>query len=139
MAKSFQTHCGCCGGLHQLYFGMYVMFFSLVRPETKNQIFCCHLNLKIEEEIWHLLYLIWNDSKKTSSDIWYLFMFFSVTGWPNEKNIKVLKYTISLNILTTGGPRISWFLVPKGYYEIRGSRILKPFLVLNSKLGPNFF
>ena len=36
----------------------------------------------------------------------------------------------------TGGPRISWFLVPKGYHEIWGSRILKPFLVLNPKLGP---
>ena len=36
----------------------------------------------------------------------------------------------------TGGPNISWFLVPKEYHEFRGSRILKPFLVLNPKLGP---
>ena len=39
----------------------------------------------------------------------------------------------------TGGPHISWFLVPKGYHEIRGSRILKLFLVLNPKLGPKIF
>ena len=43
------------------------------------------------------------------------------------------------NISTRGGPCISWFLVPKGYHEIWGSRILKPFLVLNPKLGPKFF
>ena len=40
---------------------------------------------------------------------------------------------------TTGGPRISWFLGPKWYHEIWGSRILKPFLVLNPELGPKIF
>ena len=39
----------------------------------------------------------------------------------------------------TGGPRISWFLVPKWYHEIWGSRILKPFLALNLELGPKIF
>ena len=42
-------------------------------------------------------------------------------------------------IVDTGGPRISWFLVPKWYHEIWGSRILKTFLVLNPKLGPKNF
>jgi len=39
----------------------------------------------------------------------------------------------------TGGPRILWFLVPKGYHEIWGSRILKPSLVLKSQIGSKIF
>ena len=36
----------------------------------------------------------------------------------------------------TGGPQ---FFVPKGYHEIRGSQILKPFLVLKSQIGSKCF
>ena len=50
-----------------------------------------------------------------------------------------IHYTAPLWKVYTGGPHISWFLVPKGYHEIRGSRILKPFLVLNPKFGPKIF
>ena len=71
MAKSFQTHCGCCGRLHQLYFGMYVMFFSLVQPETKDQIFFCHINLKREEGIWPLIMCV-SQKVRTLLQIFYI-------------------------------------------------------------------
>ena len=55
----------------------------------------------------------------------------------------LLKYfqmqMIYFKYVHTGGPRISWFLVPKGDHEIRGSRILKPSLVLKSQIGSKIF
>ena len=56
-----------------------------------------------------------------------------------QNRMYVTPFFADFSLVTTGGPRISWFFVPKGYHEIRGSRILKLFLVLNPKLGPKIF
>ena len=43
------------------------------------------------------------------------------------------------NFSNTGGPRISWFLVPKPSHEIRGSRIVKLFLSIKYQIGSKSF
>ena len=71
-----------------------------------------------------------------------LWQFYEFYGWPfcfmYSCLVTPTKYITQFS-RCTGGPRISWFLVPKGYHEIRASRILKPFSVLNPKLGPTIF
>ena len=56
-----------------------------------------------------------------------------------NKFVQCPAYLVICLTSTTGGPRISRFLVPKGYHEIRGSQILKPSLVLKSQIGSKIF
>ena len=53
MAKSFQTHCGCCGGLHQLYFGMWYSFhcFFLLFQIKKERQSSSLFQLKWQKEV----------------------------------------------------------------------------------------
>ena len=59
--------------------------------------------------------------------------------WIQFYTAKILVIDIAGIYLSTGGPRISWFLVPNGYHEMQGLRIVKHFLVLNHQLVPNIF
>ena len=50
-----------------------------------------------------------------------------------------LKYKCSTNPLTTGGPHISWFLVPNGNHEMRGSWIPRTVFSVKPQNGSKSF
>ena len=45
----------------------------------------------------------------------------------------------NVDLNTTGGPRISWFLVPNGYHEMGGSWIPRTILSVKSQNGSKNF
>ena len=108
--SAMQRICWCVHFLWQFHYKFILNSFEL-RVENRTQI------------VWKK----WGQSQKKG----FCHFFFYSKTW----NGKTHPFSHS----NTGGPRISWFLVPKGCHEIRGSWILKPILVLNPKLGPKVF
>ena len=56
---------------------------------------------------------------------WGCYKFFIKHLHSLANNLLFLYHRTQNSITCTGGPHISWFLVPKGYHEMRGSWILR--------------